>query len=168
MKNKRSLKIIAFMPLYALAVIFAGFIAVFILKGLGDYNTYKSHSWIETEARFAGSEAYQTTERIGPRRHGRTRSSVTVTRYKWEYQYEINGGSHSFIIDKRKESSPENPTKHIIVAEDDNSIYLSYKNGGALKAMLVIFPLVGLLMFSVVLAAILALRKKLLKIAEEQ
>lgn len=167
MKNKRAVKIIAFMPLYALAVIFASFIAVFIFKGLGDYNTYKSHSWIETEARFAGSEAYQTTEKIGPRRHGRTRSSVIVTRYKWEYSYEINGAEHSFIIDKRKESSPENPTKYIIVAEDDNSLYLSYKNGGALKAMLIIFPLIGILMLLPVLAAILALRKKLLKSAEE-
>ncbi|MDE7288574.1 MAG: hypothetical protein K2N71_03595, partial [Oscillospiraceae bacterium] len=100
MKNKRSLKILAFMPLYALAVTFACVIVVSIFKGLGDYNTYKSHSWIETEARFAGSEAYQTTEKIGVRRRGRTRSSVIVTRYKWEYQYEINGGSHSFIIDK--------------------------------------------------------------------
>lgn len=167
MKNKRSLKIIAFMPLYVLAVIFVSFIAVFITKGLGDYNTYKSHSWIETEAQFTGSEAYQTTERIGSRHKGRTRSSVIVTRYKWEYQYEINGGSHSFIIDKRKESAPENKVKYIIVAEDDNSLYLSYKNGGALKAMLVIFPLIGIVMFSVVLAAILALRKKLLKSVEE-
>lgn len=155
------------MPLYALAVIFVSFIAVFITKGLGDYNTYKSHSWIETEARFAGSEEYQTTEKIGPHHKGRTRSSVIVTRYKWEYQYEINGSSHSFIIDKRKESSPEKPTKNIIVAEDDNSLYLSYKNGGALKAMLVIFPLIGIVMFSIVLAAILALRKRLLKSVEE-
>lgn len=161
MKNKRLLKIIAFMPLYALAVIFASFIAVFIFKGLGDYNTYKSHSWIETEARFAGSEAYQTTERIGSRHKGRTRSSVTVTRYKWEYCYEIDGTEHSFIIDKRKESSPENPIKYIIAAEDDNSLYLSYKNGGVLKAMLIIFPLVGILMFSLVLVGILSLRKRL-------
>lgn len=167
MKNKRAVKIIAFMPLYALAVIFLNFIAVFIFKGLGDYNTYKSHSWIETEAQFAGSEEYQTTERIGVRHKGRTRSSVTVTRYKWEYQYEINGSSHSFTIEKKKESRPEKPTKYIIVAEDDNSLYLSYKNGGALKAMLIIFPLIGILMFSVVLAAILALRKKLLKSVEE-
>ncbi len=168
MKNKRAVRVIAFMPLYALAVIFASFIAVFIFKGLGDYNTYKSHSWIETEARFAGSEEYQTTEKIGVRRHGRTRSSVIVTRYKWEYQYEINGSSHSFIIEKKKEISPEKPTKNIIVAEDDNFLYLSYKNGGALKAVLIVFPLVGILMFSVVLAAILALRKKLLKSVEEQ
>lgn len=167
MKNKRSLKIIAFMPLYALAVIFVSFIAVFISKGLGDYNTYKSHSWIETEARFVGSEEYQTTEKIGPHHKGRTGSSITVTRYKWEYQYEINGSSHSFIIDKRKESSPDNPTKYIIAAEDDNSLYLSYKNGGVLKAMLVIFPLIGIVMFSIVLAAILALRKRLLKGVEE-
>ena len=167
MKNKRPLKILAFMPLYALAVIFASYIAVFIFSGLGEYNTYKSHSWIETEARFVGSEAYQTTERIGSRHKGRTRSSVIVTRYKWEYQYEINGRSHSFIIDKRKESSPEKQTKYIIVAEDDNSLYLSYKNGGVLKAMLVIFPLIGIVMFSLVLAAILALRKKLLKSVEE-
>lgn len=167
MKNKRVVKTIAFMPLYALAVIFVSFIAVFIFKGLGDYNTYKSHSWIETEARFAGSEAYQTTERIGSRHKGRTRSSVIVTRYKWEYRYEINGAEHSFIIDKRKESAPENKVKYIIAAEDDNSLYLSYKNGGVLKAMLVIFPLIGILMFSLVLAAILALRKRLLKSVEE-
>lgn len=167
MKNKRAVRIIAFMPLYALAVIFLNFIAVFIFKGLGDYNTYKSHSWIETEAQFAGSEEYLTTEKIGVRHHGGTRHSVTVIRYKWEYQYEINGTSHSFIIDKRKESSPENPTKYIIAAEDDNSLYLTYKNGGTLKAMLVVFPLIGILMFSVVLAAILALRKRLLKSVEE-
>ncbi|MDE6708998.1 MAG: hypothetical protein K2J76_00745 [Oscillospiraceae bacterium] len=167
MKNKRAIKIIAFMPLYALAVNFSIFIAVFIFKGLGDYNIYKSHSWIETEARFAGSEAYQTTEKIGPRRHGRTRHSVIVTRYKWEYRYEINGMEHSFTIEKKKESSPENQTKYIIVAEDDNSLYLSYKNGGALKAMLIIFPIIGIVMFSLVLAAILALRKRLLKSVEE-
>ncbi|MDE5859535.1 MAG: hypothetical protein K2H23_04000 [Oscillospiraceae bacterium] len=167
MKNKRIIKTIAFIPLYALAVIFASFIAVFIFKGLGDYNIYKSHSWIETEAQFVGSEEYQTTEKIGPRRHGRTRNSVIVTRYKWEYQYEINGSSHSFTIEKKKESSPENKVKYIIVAEDDNSLYLSYKNGGVLKAMLVIFPLIGILIFSAVLAVILALRKKLLKILEE-
>lgn len=167
MKNKRAVRIIAFMPLYALAVIFLNFIAVFIFKGLGDYNTYKSHSWIETEAQFAGSEEYLTTEKIGVRHHGGTRHSVTVIRYKWEYQYEINGTSHSFIIDKRKASSPENPTKYIIAAEDDNSLYLTYKNGGTLKAMLVVFPLIGILMFSVVLAAILALRKRLLKSVEE-
>lgn len=167
MKNKRAVKIIAFAPLYALAVIFVSFIAVFIFKGLGDYNTYKSHSWIETEARFAGSEAYQTTERIGSRHKGRTRSSVTVTRYKWEYSYEINGTEHSFIIDKRKESAPENKVKYIIAAEDDNSLYLTYKNGGTLKAMLVIFPLIGIVMFSLVLGAILALRKRLLKSVEE-
>ena len=167
MKNKRPLKILAFMPLYALAVIFAIIIAVFIFKGLGDYNTYKSHSWIETEARFAGSEAYQTTEKIGVRRRGRIRHSVVVTRYNWEYQYEINGSSHSFTIEKQKESSPEKPTKNIIVAEDDNSLYLSYKNGGTLKAVLIIFPLFGIVMFSLVLAAILALRKKLLKSVKE-
>ena len=161
MKNKRSLKILAFIPLYVLTVIFVCFIAVFIFKGLGDYNIYKSHSWIETEAQFVGSEEYQTTEKIGARHKGRARNSIIVTRYRWVYQYEINGRPHSFIIDKRKESGPEKPTKYIIAAEDDNSIYLSYKNGGALKATLIFFSIAGILLFSAVLAAILALRKKL-------
>lgn len=165
MKNKRVLKAFVFMPLYALAVISLTFIAVFIFKGLGDYNIYKSHSWIETEARFAGSEKYQTTEKIGVHRRGGTRHSVIVTRYKWEYRYEIDGTEHSFIIDKRKESSPKRTTKYIIAAEDDNSLYLTYKNGGVLKAMLIVFPLVGIVMFSIVLAVILALRKKLTRLS---
>lgn len=166
MKNKRVLKAFVFMPLYAAAVIFASFIAVFVSKGLGDYGIYKSHSWVETEARFAGSEEYKTTEKIGVHRKGKTRHSVTVIRYRWEYRYEIDGEEHSFFIDRKKESSPEKTTKYIIVAEDDNSLYLSYKNGGALKAMLIIFPLVGLVMFSAVLAAIIALGKRLRKAAE--
>lgn len=166
MKKERALRILAFAPLYALGFILASFIAVFVSKGLGDYGIYKSHSWIETEARFAGSEEYKTTEKVGVHRKGRTRSSVTVIRYRWEYRYEINGTEHSFIIDKRKESSPERTTKNIIVAEDDSSVYLAYKNGGALKAMLIIFPLVGLVMFSAVLAAIIALGKRLRKLSE--
>lgn len=166
MINKRAIKIIAYTPLYVLAVIFFSFTAVFISKGLGDYNTYKSHSWIETEARFAGSEEYKTTEKIGVHHKGRTRSSVTVTRYKWEYRYETDGVEHSFFIDRKKESSPERTTKNIIVAEDDSSVYLAYKNGETLKAMLIIFPLVGLVMFSAVLAAIIALGKRLRKLSE--
>ena len=164
MKNKRALKGPAFLPLFAVSVIFVVFVIVFVVNGLGDYKIYKNHSWIETEAKFVGSERYTDTK--NRRKAGGGFSSVTVTRYRWEYSYEINGELHSFKIDGRKESAPEKDVRYIIAAEDDHSLYLKYKNGGALKAVLIFFPIFGVLIFALVLTATLALRKKLLQKAE--
>lgn len=165
MKNKRALKGPAFLPLFAVSVIFVVFVIVFVVNGLGDYKIYKNHSWIETEAKFVGSERYTDTK--SRRKAGGGFSSVTVTRYRWEYSYEIDGTAHSFTIDGRKESAPEKDVRYIIAAEDDHSLYLKYKNGGALKAVLIFFPIFGVLIFALVLAAIFAFRKKLLQKAEE-
>lgn len=165
MKNKRALKILVFLPLYAVYVIFVVFVIVFVVNGLGDYKIYKDHSWIETEAKFVGSERYTDTE--SRRKAGGGHRSVTVTRYRWEYSYEIDGTAHSFTIDGRKESAPEKNVRYIMAAEDDHSLYLKYKNGGALKAVLIFFPIFGVLIFALVLAAIFAFRKKLLQKAEE-
>lgn len=164
MKNKRVLKKLVFVPLYVVAVMFVLFIAAFVVSGVGDYKIYKDHSWIETEAHFVGSERYTDTE--SRRKAGGGHRSVTVTRYRWEYSYEIDGTAHSFTIDDRKESTPEKNVRYIIAAEDDHSLYLKYKNGGALKAVLIFFPIFGVLIFALVLAAIFALRKKLLQKAE--
>lgn len=164
MKNKRALKGPAFLPLFAVSVIFVVFVIVFVVNGLGDYKIYKNHSWIETEANFVGSERYTDTK--SRRKAGGGFSSVTVTRYRWEYSYEIDGTAHSFTIDGRKESAPEKDVRYIIAAEDDHSLYLKYKNGGALKAVLIFFPIFGVLIFALVLTATLALRKKLLQKAE--
>lgn len=165
MKNKRALKIMAFLPLYAVFMIFFIFVIAFVVKGLGDYKIYKDHSWIETEAHFVGSERYTDTK--SRRKAGGGHRSVTVTRYRWEYSYEIDGTAHSFTIDDRKESTPEKNVRYIIAAEDDHSLYLKYKNGGALKAVLIFFHIFGVLIFALVLAAIFAFRKKLLQKAEE-
>lgn len=165
MKNKRALKIPAFLPLYAVSVIFVVFVIVFVVNGLGDYKIYREHSWIETEAKFVGSERYTDTE--SRRKAGGGRRSVTVTRYRWEYSYEIDGELHSFTIDGRKESAPEKNVRYIMAAEDDHSLYLKYKSGGALKAVLIFFPVFVVLIFALVLAAIFAFRKKLLQKAEE-
>lgn len=158
MKKNITFKKLAMIPLYAFAVIFVGFIAVFVVQGLGDYKIYREHSWIETEARFVGSEAYTDVKSV--RKAGGGRRSVTVTRYRWEYSYEINGETHSFTVDGKKESVPEKNIRNIIAAEDDGSLYLKYKNGGALKAVLIVFPLIGATGLLLVLAVFSALRKK--------
>ncbi|MBD5138218.1 MAG: hypothetical protein HDT24_02770 [Ruminococcus sp.] len=151
MKSKTNVtKRILFFLIYAAAVIFISFIGVFISQGLNDYSIYKAHSWIETEAHFSGSEAYQKTEHRRNHSSGHTHS-FRVTRYKWEYCYELDGEQHYFTVDNKKESEPENPVRKIIAAEDDHSLYLRYGSGGVLVFMLV---LGALIIASVIFAAL--------------
>lgn len=124
---------IAFIIIYGAIVIIAIMIFVFLSKSLGDYRIYKSHSWVETEARFVNAEEYQKTVR---RRSytGTNRYRVSQeTRYRWRYSYEVNGSRYSYITDGHQEGQPNKPTRGILVAADNASVYLQYGSEGALK-----------------------------------
>lgn len=164
MKSKTNItKRLLFLPIYAAAVIFISFIGVFISKGLGDYSTYKAHSWIETEARFSGSEAYQKLESRRNRSSGHTHS-YHVTRYKWEYCYELDGEQYFFTIDNKQKSEPENSVRKIIAAEDDHSLHLLYGSGGVLMFMLVF----GALIISSVIFIVLCITIKISRKAKHK
>ncbi len=165
MAGKESVRLnkgIIFVPVYLIGGIFLAFISVFISKGLGDYNTYKSHSWIETEAHFVSSEAYQKLVRR--RKHtGTTRyHTVPVTRYRWQYCYEVNGGQYFYITDNHTGSEPERQNRGIMVAEDDPNLYLQYANEGTLKVMLV-FGFVIVILGGLVVVGLIFVCKKLQK-----
>lgn len=160
MKSKTNVKKrLLFFPLYAAAVIFISFIGVFISKGLNDYSTYKAHSWIETEAHFSGSEAYQKLESRRNHSSGHTHS-YRVTRYKWEYCYELDGEQYYFIIDNNQKSEPENPVRKIIAAEDDHSLHLLYGSGGVLMFMLVFSAFIIASIIFAVLCIIIKISRK--------
>lgn len=148
-----------FTLLYGIAGTFLIFVFVFLSKSLGDYAIYKSHSWIETEARFEYSEEYQQSVRRRKHTGVAKYRTVQVTRYRWQYSYEINGGQHYFTIDGKKESQPERQTRSIMVAADDPSIYLQYKNGGTLKAMLAFCVIIAVFGGLVIVGLIIILRK---------
>lgn len=162
MAGKGSAKTKMIVPIYFIAGIFLTFISVFLLKSLGDYRIYKSHSWIETEARFVSSEEYQHSVRR--RKHtGATRyRTVQETRYRWQYCYEINGEQYSYITDNHKESQPESQNQSIMVATDDPFTYLRYANGGALAVMLV-FSLVIAVLGGLVIVGLIIVSIKLQK-----
>lgn len=159
MKSKTNVtRRLLFVPLYAAAVIFISFIGVFISKGLNDYSTYKSHSWIETEARFSGSEAYQKLEsRRSANGHHHT---FRVTRYKWEYCYELDGEQYYFIMDNKQKSEPENPVKKIMAAEDDHSLHMLYGSGGVLMFMLVLSAFIIASVIFIVLCITIKISRK--------
>lgn len=146
---------LVFVPVYFIGGIFLVFISVFISKGLGDYNTYKSHSWIETEAHFVSSEAYRRHKHTGTTRYH-------VTRYRWQYCYEVNGGQYFYITDNHTGSEPERQNQGIMVAEDDPNLYLQYANEGTLKVMLV-FGFVIVILGGLVVVGLIFVCKKLQK-----
>lgn len=84
--------------------------------------------------------------------------TVQVTRYRWQYCYEINGEQYFYITDNHMESQPESQNQSIMVATDDPFTYLRYANGGTLTVMLVFglviivlggFVIVGLIIVSI-------------------
>lgn len=162
-KMKNLKKVSFFMPIYYVVGIFIAFIGVFISVGLKDYSIYNSHSWMETEAHFVNSEEYQKLDRQRKHTGSNRYHTVSVTRYRWEYSYEINGRQYYFTIDNKKENEPERQTKDIIVAEDDYSLYLTYSSGENLKVMLIFFAVIGILAGSVIVVLIVIERKLLRK-----
>lgn len=159
MKSKTNIKKrLLFFPLYAAAVIFISFIGVFISKGLNDYSIYKAHSWIETEAHFSGSEAYQKLE--SRRSANGHHHSFHVTRYKWEYCYELDGKQYYFTIDNNQKSEPENPVRKIMAAEDDHSLHLLYGSGGVLIFMLALSAFIIASVIFTVLCIIIKISRK--------
>lgn len=159
MKSKTNVKKrLLILPVYAAAVIFISLIGVFISKGLNDYSIYKAHSWIETEARFSGSEAYQKLRRR--RSSNGHHHSFHVTRYKWEYCYELDGEQYYFTIDNKQKSEPENPVRKIMAAEDDHSLHLLYGSGGVLVFMLALSAFITASVIFAALCIIIKISRK--------
>lgn len=110
----------------------AGFVFMFLVNK-GDMDLYQAHEWTNVEAVYKKSGSYTETHYY-ENENGETEEEERV-RYKWYYEYEINGQVYD-CVDKGKVSEEpfeREKIRTIMVAVDDNAVYLMYENEEAFK-----------------------------------
>lgn len=86
-------------------------------------NLYQSHEWITVEAVYNSSDSYSVSTDDG-----------VETRYRWNYIYEVDGQVYDCVDDIEHTGPGSGGTIKIMVATDDNSIYMLYGSEEEFKA----------------------------------
>ena len=90
---------------------------------------YEKHEWIQAEATYSGSSSYIEE------RQDEEGAVTEVVRDSWCYDYEVNGQVRSAFLSGRKKEIPDKKEQErmIMVAKDDNSIYMMYESDKQMK-----------------------------------
>ena len=121
-----------FLSLLCCIMCVAGFVCLHIMDKL-QMDIYNAHEWIQVEATYKNSSSYIEKETIEDD-EGDT-ETIEYVRYRWYYDYEINGKSYSCNEGDQINEKPEEmeETRTILVAEDNNSIYMLYESKEAFE-----------------------------------
>ena len=93
-----------------------------------EMNLYQEHEWTTAEAVYQKSSSYIEKNTYEDADGGTIEEEET--RYKWYYQYEINGKVYNCVVSDNISETPisgEN-TRTIMVATDNNAVYMLYEN----------------------------------------
>lgn len=104
-----------------------GFLFLHMVNKL-QMDLYNAHEWISVEAVYKNSSSYIETETISDDEGDS--ETIEYVRYKWYYDYEVNGKNYSCSESGKtyEEPTESERTRTIMVAEDDNSVYMLYES----------------------------------------
>lgn len=102
--------------------------AVMVLINKMEMDLYQKHEWTTVDAEYKKSISY-TEEHSYEDADGETHTEERI-RYKWYYEYEMDGQVYDCISsgEVNEEPSGGKDTRTIMVATDDNSVYMLYEN----------------------------------------